>query len=154
MQAPTPIPSLPGVAFSGDIVPSTLLSYGYNLAADGKYLVCLSYAGAHEWQRLLARHRRGVGSERARSATTRGDLGVSGLGNSIESIGDLRAGTNTLSLLSSVATPTPLNGRLVPLSAAEGLAARRVRHQRQPRRLPAPLLPVQRHRPARATRCA
>lgn len=122
LQAPPPIATEPGVAVSAEILPSRLLSLGYTIAAPGKYLVCLGYAGPTGVNGTSA-VQGAVWGPSATASNYSGDLGIGGTGTSIESLGDLRAGANTLALLSSLTLPAPLQARLVALPGPDAIGS-------------------------------
>jgi len=103
------------------ITPSRLLYYGYTIVTPGKHLVCLSYVSAISGGGF-SMISGAVWGPSALFDNYAGDVGVSGPGNSFESIGDLRAETNTLALLSGLSAPAPLTARLVLLPPAEDLS--------------------------------
>ena len=122
LQAPPPAPTALGSAFSVETPPATLLARGFNIVTAGKHLLCYDYSGPTDSQNF-PRVSATVWGPSARFTNYSGDLGTVGLGTVIESIGDLRAGTNTLSLISSLATPTTVNARLVALAPLADLTA-------------------------------
>jgi len=122
LQAPTPTPTALGSLFSVEAPPNALITRGYDIVTAGKHLLCYDYAGATDNQGN-PRVRATVWGPSARFTNYSGDLGTVGPGTSIESIGELRAGSNTLSLMSSLATPATVNARLVALAPPADLAA-------------------------------
>ena len=122
LQSPAPTPAALGVPFSVSTPPNTLLSYGYAIATAGKHLLCLSYAGA-TGPGGFSLVNGTVWGPSALFSNYSGDLGTSDLGTSIEAIGELRAGTNTLTLTSGLTTSAIVNARLVALSPATDLSA-------------------------------
>jgi hypothetical protein len=98
------------------------MSHGYVLPADGKHLLCVAYTGAtgNGGSALV----KGVVWGPSATATNyAGDLGATGPGTAFDGIGNLRAGANTLTFMSSLAAPAPLAFRLVGLAAPTMLIA-------------------------------
>ena len=122
LQAPTPAAAVLGTAVDTIVVPAQLMSHGYVLPADGKHLLCVAYTGAtgNGGSALV----KGVVWGPSATATNyAGDLGTTGPGTAFDTIGNLRAGANTLTFMSSLAAPAPLAFRLVGLAAPTMLVA-------------------------------
>ena len=121
IQAPTPLPATLGQLLSLPVPPATLLDWRYDIATAGKYLLCYAYSGPTDssGQALVIGT---VWGPSARFSSYGGDLLGGGHGSSVESIGDLRAGTNTLTVFSGLAATAPMAARLVPLAAPTVLA--------------------------------
>ncbi|MEP6739457.1 MAG: PKD domain-containing protein [Caldimonas sp.] len=116
VQSPTPQPASLGQPLAPTLDPGAMASYALAIASNGRYLLCTSYAGPLDTSggSLV------VGTVWGPSASFinyTGDIDGRGQGNTLESIGVLRAGANTLSLASSLAAATPVSARLLALVA-------------------------------------
>jgi hypothetical protein len=122
LQAPTPAAAVLGTAVDTNVMPAQLMSHGYMLPADGKHLLCVAYTGA-TGNSNSALVKGVVWGPSATATNYAGDLATTGPGNAFDTIGNLRAGANTLTFMSSLAASAPLAFRLVPLAAPATLVA-------------------------------
>jgi hypothetical protein len=113
IHAPTPVPTALGATIATTLNRGELKTYGY-VAAAGSHLLCVkemngAIAGidAHVWG--------------PSPNTANGDLGTLTFGSSMEFVGPLRAGANTLSLLTGGNTALTINARLVDLVSPTAL---------------------------------
>jgi len=117
---PVPAPAALGELLSLQLPPATLVDWRYDVVTAGKHLLCSSYVGAVD-SGGYARVTGIVWGPVARFSNYGGDLGGVALGTTSEAIGDLSAGSNTLTLFSSLPSPAPATARLVPLAPATAL---------------------------------
>jgi hypothetical protein len=113
IHAPTPTPTALGATISTTLNRGELKTYGY-VAAAGSHLLCVKemngvFGGidAHVWG--------------PSPNTANGDLGTLTFDSSVEFVGPLRAGVNTLSLLTGGDNALTINARLVNLVAPTAL---------------------------------
>jgi PKD repeat protein len=121
VQAPTPTPAALGALLSAPVPPATLLDWRYDIAVAGKHLLCYAYVGPTD-SSGSTEIRGTVWGPSARFTNYGGDIAGGGQGTAIETIGDLRAGLNTLTLMSRVPAATTVAARLVALAPAAALA--------------------------------
>jgi hypothetical protein len=122
LQAPTPVPASLGQLISTTVQDGILRTYAYDVTVPGKHLLCTSYAGSNT--KPLDSIVWGP-SAPPFASWNRGDISTltPNLGAAVsEGIGDLRAGGQTLSVLSQVAGATAMTQRLVALPAPLDIA--------------------------------
>jgi PKD repeat protein len=121
IEAPTPMPAALGELLSLQLPPATLVDWRYDIAVEGRYLLCYAYTGAVD-SGGNTRVRGTVWGPVARFSNYGGDLEGGGQGTTLETIGYLVAGANTLTLFSDLTAQAPAAARLVPLAPATALA--------------------------------
>ena len=113
IHAPTPVPTALGATIATTLNRGELKTYGY-VAAAGSHLLCVKEMNgafgaidAHVWG--------------PSPNTANGDLGTLSFDSFVEYVGPLRAGANTLSLLTGGDNALTINARLVNLVAPTAL---------------------------------
>jgi len=121
IQSPTPLPATLGTLLSVSVPPATLLDWRYDIVTAGKHLLCVSYSGPTDGAGFnLVRGT--VWGPSAPFSNYGGDIVGMDRGTTVETLGNLAAGTNTLTLTSLLAAATPATARLVPIAPPAALA--------------------------------
>jgi len=121
IQAPTPLAATLGQLLSVSVPPATLMDWRYDIATAGKHLLCASYIGPTDGAGFN-QVRGTVWGPSAPFTNYGGDIVGMDQGTTVEVIGNLSAGTNTLTLTNLLAAATPATARLVPIAPPSALA--------------------------------
>jgi PKD repeat protein len=115
IQRPTPTPTALGTAINYQATPNVLRTFSYDITTPGPHLLCRSIdppgGGSTDFVGIV------WGPSAPFANYDFGDLNGHGAGTPVESIGTLRTGQNTLSLLTMRAGAASVSARLVALPA-------------------------------------
>jgi hypothetical protein len=119
VYAPTPTPTALGAGVSTTLTAGVPALYGYTIATAGRHLLCYDYVGPND-SSGLSRVDAIVWGPSPLFTNYTGDLNGQGSGNRVEVIGNLRVGSNTLSLTTDLAS-SAVRARVVAVADATPL---------------------------------